>query len=273
MTMTSLPLTYPASVTERSGNGAADGGAFTLVAVLRTSEFEGGGRAEQVAHQLETAIAVGLIGRGERLPPERDLAHQLGVSMAQVRQALASLRDRGVISTRRGRGGGSVVCDASVVSGAEVERRLRERSTEELRDLGDLAGSVTAASARLSAARADGPDLRRLHDLAARFEGATDAEGLRRADSRFHIGLAVAAQSQRLTTATVQVQGELAPLLWAPVGRPLPRADIARQHAGILEALAEGDELRAQALALEHSAYETEVLIDAHLEIVLRSGI
>ena len=190
--------------------------------------------------------------------------------MLHVRQALASLRERGFISTRRGRGGGSIVSDTSVVSRAEIERRLRERSTEELRDLGDLAGSVAAASARLAAARADEPDVQRLWDLAARLEDASDCEGLRRADTRFHIGLAVAAQSQRLTTATVQVQGELAPLLWAPVDRPLPTAEVARQHASILEAVAEGDELRAQTLALQHSAYETELLIDAHLELVLK---
>ncbi len=46
---------------------------FALVALLRTSEFDGASRPDQVMHQLETAIAVGLIGVGERLPPSGNL--------------------------------------------------------------------------------------------------------------------------------------------------------------------------------------------------------
>ena len=137
-------------------------GPFSLVAQLRTNDAAGADRAEQVVHQLETAIAVGLIGHGERLPPERELAAQLGVAVLTLRAALASLRDRGFIQTRRGRGGGSAVCDAGVVTEKERRRRLRDHSTEELRDLGDLSGGITAASARLAAVRSDDADQLRL---------------------------------------------------------------------------------------------------------------
>ncbi|WP_218834806.1 FadR/GntR family transcriptional regulator [Rhodococcus sp. ACS1] len=246
---------------------------FALVALLRTSEFDGASRPDQVMHQLETAIAVGLIGVGERLPPERELAAQLGVTMLQIRHALATLRDRGLIETRRGRGGGSIVCDTSAVSREEVERRLRERSTEELRDLGDLSGSLAGAAARFAAARADGPEIDRLELLASQFREAESVQDLRRADSRFHIGLAIAAQSRRLATATVQIQGELAPLLWAPSDVGVDTTDAATAHAAILEAITDGDEFRAQETAIAHGAHETELLIEARLELMMNRAL
>jgi DNA-binding FadR family transcriptional regulator len=244
---------------------------FSLVAQLRTYEVTGADRAERIAHQLETAIAVGLIGYGEQLPPERELAAQLGVAVLTLRAALASLRDRGFIQTRRGRGGGSAVRDAGMVTDKERRRRLRERSTEELRDLGDLSGSIAAASARLAAARSDDADQLRLQNLSESFGAVLTPQERRLADSRFHIGIAVAAQSNRLTTATVQVQGEVAPLLWAPdpAEQLLVWDEAAEDHAAIVAAISAGDEAAAQAAALEHSARETEALINAHLEIVM----
>ncbi|MEH3078577.1 MAG: GntR family transcriptional regulator [Quadrisphaera sp.] len=232
-----------------------------------------GGRAEQVAAQLETAITVGLVGAGTRLPPERDLAEQLGVTVLQLRQALAMLRDRGVITTRRGNGGGSFVTDTSAVSPGEVAARLRELSTEWLRDLGDLSGSITATSCRLAAERADDDDVDHLRELVAAFEVATSTEQLRLADSRLHIALAGAAQSLRLTTASVQLRGEIAPLLWHEVDGELPTAAVAEQHAALVAAIARGDAEQAHHLGQLHSEHEVRHVIEAHLaEVIARSG-
>ncbi|ART70443.1 hypothetical protein BTO20_19415 [Mycobacterium dioxanotrophicus] len=253
---------------------ATRGSSFSLVAQLRTNEANGADRADQIAHQLETAIAVGLIGYGEMLPAERELAAQFGVAVLTLRAALASLRDRGFIQTRRGRGGGSVVCDAGVVTEAERRRRLRERSTEDLRDLGDLSDSIATTAARLAAARSDHADQTRLQNLADSFRSATSPQDRRKADSRFHIGLAVAAQSNRLTTATVQVQGEMAPLLWAsdPAGQLFEFDQAERDHAAILEAIMRGDETAAEAAALQHCLHETEAMINTHLDLVMSAS-
>ena len=246
-------------------------GPFSLVAQLRTNEAAGADRADQIVHQLETAIAVGLIGYGEMLPPERELAAQFGVAVLTLRTALASLRQRGFIQTRRGRGGGSAVCDAGVVTENERRRRLRERSTEDLRDLGDLSGSIAAGSARLAAARSDDADQSRLQSLADNFRTAPNLQERRTADSRFHIGIAVAAQSNRLTTATVQVQGDIAPLLWAsdPAGQLFAWDEAAQDHAAIVAAIVAGNEAAAQAAALAHCARETEAVINAHFELAI----
>lgn len=246
-------------------------GPFSLVTQLRTKVPANADRADQIVHQLEMAIAVGLIDHGEMLPPERELAVEFGVAVLTLRSALASLRERGYIQTRRGRGGGSFVSDAGVVTERERRKRLLESSTEDLRDLGDLAGGIVSASARLAAARADDADRVRLRRLAETFETAEDPQERRRADSRFHIGIAVAAQSNRLTAATVQVQGELAPLLWTSDSDVAPSdwRQIVADHATILTAIAAGDEDAAQTAALRHCAHETEAVINAHLDLVM----
>ncbi|WP_181779928.1 GntR family transcriptional regulator, partial [Pseudonocardia pini] len=66
-------------------------------------------RSEAVVRRLGSAIALGIIVDGEQLPAELQLAASLNVSTVTLRDALSDLRARGLVATRRGRGGGSFV--------------------------------------------------------------------------------------------------------------------------------------------------------------------
>jgi GntR family transcriptional regulator len=59
---------------------------------------------EQVAGQIRRAIADGEAKPGQRLPPAKDLAAELGVNTNTVLRALRELRDEGLLEFRRGRG-------------------------------------------------------------------------------------------------------------------------------------------------------------------------
>jgi len=59
---------------------------------------------EQVAGEIRRAIADGEAKPGERLPPAKDLAAELGVNTNTVLRALRQLRDEGLLEFRRGRG-------------------------------------------------------------------------------------------------------------------------------------------------------------------------
>ncbi|MBV6755019.1 FCD domain-containing protein [Rhodococcus sp. USK10] len=218
-----------------------------------------------VVHQLEMTIAVGLLAGGERLPTEAELAGKLQVSTVTLRQALTVLRDRGLIETRRGRGGGSYVRDFGTADRERADAQLRTTSAEKLRDLGDLVGALTGAATRLAALRALPEDVDRLEDLARNFAEATRADVRRRADSRFHIELGAAAQSSHLTTLIVQAQAQVAPLLWDTDA--LDPHDAIREHALIVEAIRDRDPDAAHRHALEHCARETRVLVDRHLAL------
>src|SRR6187399_2580438 len=58
----------------------------------------------QIADQIAALIERGEYAPGSRLPPERDLAEQLGVSRPSVREALIALEVEGVIEVRGGAG-------------------------------------------------------------------------------------------------------------------------------------------------------------------------
>src|SRR4051812_50061269 len=63
---------------------------------------------EETVERLGTAIRTGLLPPGSRLPPERDLADQLGIARSTLRQALTTLVQSGYLVALRGRSGGAV---------------------------------------------------------------------------------------------------------------------------------------------------------------------
>jgi DNA-binding FadR family transcriptional regulator len=64
---------------------------------------------EEVCDQIRREMAAGSLVPGDRLPAERDLAQQFGVSRTAVREALRSLEVAGVIFSRKGVTGGSFI--------------------------------------------------------------------------------------------------------------------------------------------------------------------
>src|SRR6188508_3139548 len=74
---------------------------------------------EQVAAEIRRAIADGEAKPGERLPPAKDLAAELGVNTNTVLRALRQLRDKGLLEFRRGRG---ITVSGTAERGAVVAR-------------------------------------------------------------------------------------------------------------------------------------------------------
>jgi DNA-binding FadR family transcriptional regulator len=241
--------------------------ALDMAAQVKVQRPEQSGRAEQVTQQLETAIGLGLLSPGERLPPEQVMAERMGVSPLTLRQSLAVLRSKGLLETRRGRGGGSYVTGTLPVRESEIENRLRSYKSDDLRDLIDLAASAAGAAARLASRRSDEQDLRRLRSLARRFAASTEPHMLRQTGARLHIGLGVAAQSGRLTSLLIQVQSELSPLTWGQAWLH-EQATAARDHEQLLALIERGDPVAAADAAIAHFEREGAIIIDQHLALL-----
>lgn len=211
-----------------------------------------GDRSARLIDLLSSAIALGLLQTGDKLPPENQLADMLDVSIPTLREALAELRADGVIETRRGRGGGSFLVDSPQNWQQRGARLLERYSVADLRDLGDEASALLGRAAGLAAERANASDIRRLKDMLHRAREATSEDQAAINNSRFHIELAVISQSMYLTQATVQMQSRLAPLLRASP-RSSARVDTThRAHEEIVEAIQMRRVQRATALAGGH---------------------
>ncbi|MDQ4491877.1 FCD domain-containing protein [Sinomonas sp. ASV486] len=241
--------------------------ALDLAAQVRAPGHDASGRAEQVTHQLESAIGLGLLSPGERLPTESIMAEHLGVSPLTLRQSLAVLRSKGLLETRRGRGGGSYVTGVLPVVEADIARMLLSHTSDDLRDLVDLAGATAGSAARLACHRADEQDLRRLRSLAKRFAASSEAPMLRQTDARLHIGLGVAAQSRRLTALLIQIHAELSPLAWSHAWEH-EQESADTEHGALLDAIERGDARAAEDLAVAHVEREGALIIDQHLALL-----
>jgi DNA-binding FadR family transcriptional regulator len=242
---------------------SADGrhaGAAALISPLAAA-----GRAEEVIARVSQAIQLGLFIDGEQLPAETEFAAQLGVSAMTLREALAVLRQQGLVETRRGRTGGTFVRRPASPPLHELRSRLRGMTVSSLRDLADEQFAVSGAAARLAAARASAGNVRRLLILAEQLRKASSLGSRIRADSRFHIEVALASQSERLTRLEVGLQTQLADLLWLPHDGELDVSEVAGEHQLIAEAIAAEDADRARALAERHVEHSLRRLTQLRL--------
>lgn len=69
---------------------------------------------EQAEEDIAHLVATRRLAAGMRLPPERELAEQLGISRMTLRRALGSLERRGLVVRRAGRGGGTFIAEPKV---------------------------------------------------------------------------------------------------------------------------------------------------------------
>jgi DNA-binding FadR family transcriptional regulator len=222
-------------------------------------------RVDAVVRRLSDAIGLGLLADGEQLPSETDLAGQLGVSTVTLREALMALRQRGLIETRRGRGGGSFVRTPAVPF--DLDERLRPLATGELRDLGDHYCAIAGAAARLAALRSLPGDAARLRRTLEEMSEQSAAARICRLDGRLHLEITAASQSARLTREEMRLQAEIGPLIWAVHERPGHRDRARAEHTEIVEAIAAGEDARARDVAESHVSNAIEHLIERRLAL------
>lgn len=230
----------------------------------------GTGLVDSVARRIEEAVRVGLVAPGDQLPSEGVLAGHLGVSTVTLREALASLREQGLVETRRGRNGGSFIRERGAPPAAELAGRLAAMSATELRDLGDECFAVGGACAWLAARRSATDNVRRLRGFAAELAAGPGRAERSRAHSRFWIELALAGQSERLTRASVRLQSAVSELLWLPARPPLDAAEVAAALSRLVDAVEAEDEAAARRRAEAEVERSTRWLVATHLRLTRR---
>jgi GntR family transcriptional repressor for pyruvate dehydrogenase complex len=211
---------------------------------------------EETVARLGTAIKVGLLPAGSRLPPERELADELGISRSTLRQALTALVQSGHLMAARGRGGGTFVAEAPPLTVGPAPDPAR------MRDVLDYRVAVETGAAVLAAERAEPEDLDRMREqVAAMRAESEDFETYRRADIRFHIAMAEAAHSRRLVQAMTEVQGDMSELITLIAHPEEVLAQSNAQHARLVKLLEAGHATAAAELVRKHLEGTEHILI------------
>jgi DNA-binding FadR family transcriptional regulator len=212
---------------------------------------------EETVERLGTAIKVGLLPPGSRLPPERELAEQLDISRSTLRQALTALVQSGHLMAARGRGGGTFVAESPPLTvGGPTP------SPERFRDVLDYRVAIETGAALLAAERAEPEDLERMREQVEEMKAiGDDFEPYRRADIRFHIALAEAARSHRLVAAMTEVQGDMSELISLIAHPDEVLAQSNAQHAQLVDLIEAHDAAGAAQLARKHLEGTEHILI------------
>ena len=213
---------------------------------------------EETVERLGTAIRLGLLPSGSRLPSERDLADELRISRSTLRQALTALVQSGHLVSLRGRAGGTFVAEEPPL-GQEADG---EPLGSEARALLDYRVAIETGATLLAAERATEADLAPLAELTERMDRASKGpfEDYRRADVRFHIAVAETARSPRLVTTMTEVQGQMSDLI-ARIAHPdevLTRSNA--QHKRLIGLLRRHEGGRAVRVMREHMVGTEHIL-------------
>jgi GntR family transcriptional regulator, transcriptional repressor for pyruvate dehydrogenase complex len=229
-----------------SDSDRASDGLFVPVAVTRASSA--------IVDQIRAAIVSGRVKQGERLPPERELAAQFGVSRVTVRDALRALEATGLVEIRVGARGGAFV---SAPTGSHVGQAMSDMvrmSAVSPEDVVEARLVVELGTVTLACARATDEDLDTLSRLAERAHAALDAGTYTRELSwEFHALLGRAAHNEAIEGMTRSFQDSLS---MHPVRVLEPRAKsfaaTAEEHGRIFRAVKRRDAATARREMANH---------------------
>jgi len=150
--------------------------------------------SEKVAFQLKKAIAEGIFKVGDRIPPERELAQEMGVSRPSVREAIQQLELQGILETVHG--GGSVVrniAEQEIQKPMEVFLGHDRRKVVELTEVRAL--METWAAKRAAENRTE-EELQRMQSCLEEMERDLEKGRIRpEVDVQFHTEIAAAAHN------------------------------------------------------------------------------
>jgi GntR family transcriptional repressor for pyruvate dehydrogenase complex len=201
-----------------------------------------GGRVVDLVLEL---IQDGRLKPGDRLPPERELAEQIGVSRASLRSGLRSLQAMGVMNARQGSGTYIVAGPPSLGEGPLRFLAALHGFTRD--DMFGARSVLEVGAARLAAAHASPEQLAVMADeVTGMFESINDPQGYLRHDVGFHRAVAAASQNPVLATLI----DTLAQLVWESrretVAHSTDLREAAEMHRRIYQAIRsrDGDEAR-----------------------------
>ncbi|MEI6667195.1 MAG: FadR/GntR family transcriptional regulator [Acidobacteriota bacterium] len=164
---------------------------------------------QQIVEQIEQSIRSGQLKNGDQLPPERDLAHQFGVSRTAVREAVKALCEKGLAEALPGRGT-FIVDGTSKVIRQSLDFMINVGQPEGAAMLTDVREIIEPEIAARAAARVDEKQLAAMRDAVAAMDAMpADPDAYIEADLDFHLALAEAAQNPLVLTLIDSIVGLL----------------------------------------------------------------
>lgn len=231
--------------------------------------------SDDIVEQLETMILEGALQAGERLPAERKLSEQFGVSRPSLREAIQKLVAKGLLISRQG--GGNYVSKEVGTTFSDPLLGLLAEKHDAQKDLLEFRHTLEGACAYYAALRATPVDHERLDRAFAQLEAcyANSAKSCRveegLADASFHLAIAEASHNVVLLHTIRGLFDLLRGNVVTNIGgmytqRSETRDMLIAQHRALYQAIKAGDAEQARHLSNQHIEYVCEVLAEVDEE-------
>ena len=206
---------------------------------------------QQIADQIRDLIERGGFEAGTRLPPERDLAQQLGVSRPSLREALIALDVEGRVEVRSGSG--------VYVSAAQPDPPQRRTASmgESPSQLMEARSVIEGEVVILACARITDERLARLRDVLKGMEAEIERRHTRvDLDRQFHLTLAEMTGNAVLSRLVAELFDERHSPISAKISSRFESTrtwkTALKEHQEILKAVEARDPIAAQAAMRAH---------------------
>jgi GntR family transcriptional repressor for pyruvate dehydrogenase complex len=210
--------------------------------------------SDEVANQIKTLISEGKLKPGDRLPPERELIKQFGVSRPSLREALNSLMAMGFLEVKQAK--------RTFIKSVASERMedplslLIKTDTQKIFDLIEVRKAMEAWGASQAAQRATDEDVKRLESIIKEMEKAIEeGRDWDKEDADFHLAIAQATHNM----VQIHIMSTLYDLLRESVAKlftdRVKMKKLFQQHHLILNAIKHHSPEKAKERTLEHLDY------------------
>ncbi|AMB87187.1 transcriptional regulator PdhR [Pseudomonas agarici] len=231
--------------------------------------------SDDIVEQLERMILEGALKAGERLPAERALAEQFGVSRPSLREAIQKLVVKGLLVSRQG--GGNYVVETLGSTFSDPLLHLLETNPEVQRDLLEFRHTLEASCAYYAALRATEADREQLQIAFELLQSCYCREGEvsraeeGEADANFHLAIAEASHNAVLLHTIRGLFDLLKRHVVINIGgmykqRTETRDRLISQHRELYLAIVEGRAEQAREISSRHILYVQEVLEEVRQE-------
>ena len=207
------------------------------------------------ARALQRQIQEGRFARGAMLPGQRQLALDMGISRAALREAVSTLEALGLLRTQPGKG---VYVTTGRARAADVPRGP---TPSDAASVFTFRAVVEPGAAALAACVATEPDLQRLEAIQRQMEVALERGDLlaaSEADLDFHLAMAEISGNTMVSEVIRSLEAPIAYSLRLPFADPDGAWVPAREHRGVLDAVSTHDSARAHTRMRHHIASAAE---------------
>lgn len=199
--------------------------------------------ADVLASHLRDEIVEGRLANGEMLPTERELAENSGLSRSSVREALRLLEVEGLLITKPGRNGGSMVCQPSRETIVKtVNLYISSRKTQ-MASLVEARMAIEPSAALLAARYRTTADIEKIQAIQKTMEEHVDDLGMfLRSNIEWHLAVVHASHNDLLIAFMESIANSVYAVTNVEQLNPLEvRRQVVMVHAKITAAIVSGD--------------------------------